>query len=224
LSARSKARCDWRKLKRPPIPRSVASPDAANRTATPNKRPRSCEDATEVRQSTDHITSHKTWGESRSLRLKDFDYTSPGVAYHISIGANERRSIFAEPFINQKVIGALRSSAELYGYELIAYCLMPDHLHVLVQAGERPKDLRRFVRGFKSYCTAASHVTPSKRLWQRGFYEHILRKEENAADVAEYILNNPIRKGLVEERDQYEWCELVERRDRSHDATDTNPV
>lgn len=169
-----------------------------------------------------HVPPYKTWGKSRSLRLKDFDYESPGVIYYITIGTNRKENTFTKPSINEKVINTLKESARLYGYNLIAYCLMPDHLHILVQASDNPRDLRGFVRGFKSYCSVATPVATNIKLWQRGFYEHILRKEDNVADVSEYILNNPVRKGLVQERGQYKWRELIreiQRRDGSHDAT-----
>ena len=70
------------------------------------------------------------------------------------------------------------------------------------------------MRGFKSCCSiatrsAAAPVATRMKLWQRGFYEHIIRKEENIADVAEYILNNPVRQGLVQDGEYYEWCELT---------------
>jgi len=72
------------------------------------------------------------------------------------------------------------------------------------------------VRGFKSYCSIATRsvATPvatktNAKLWQRGFYEHILRKEENIGDIAEYILNNPVRKGLAQSRDHYRWCGMM---------------
>ena len=164
----------------------------------------------------------KTWGKSHSIRLKHFDYASPGVVYHITIGTYQKQAVFIAPQINQQTIDTLKSSVDLYGYTLIAYCLMPDHLHILIQAGDKPKDLKVFVRGFKSYCSVATPVATKSKLWQRSFYEHILRKEENIIDVAEYILNNPVRKGLVQDRNHYKWCELVcndGHRDRSHDAT-----
>ena len=160
-------------------------------------------------------TTYKTWRQRRSIRLKDFDYASPGVAYHITIGTHQNQNFFTKPSINHHIIGVLKDSSKIYGYRLIAYCLMPDHLHILTQAGENPKDLREFMRGFKSFCSVAApmptnNVTDNK-LWQRGFYEHILRVEENVAEVAEYILNNPIRKGLVRDRGQYKWCGLNEQ-------------
>jgi len=144
---------------------------------------------------------YKTWRKSRSLRLKDFDYSSPWFAYHIIIGTGENRDVFSDPAINREIIKTLKTSAKLYGYQLLSYCLMPDHVHILVQATESPKDLRRFIRGFKSFSTKSV----GKNLWQRSFYEHILRREENLVDVARYILNNPVRKGLVEEYKQYKW-------------------
>jgi putative transposase len=183
--------------------------------ATNNKRAtgdKNCSVATPVAMDS---AAYKTWGRRRSIRLKDFDYTSPGVVYHITIGTPQKQSFFTKPSINQQIIYALKKSTDLYRYQLIAYCLMPDHLHILAQAGEHPKDLREFVRGFKSYCSVATRVATKNKLdnklWQRGFYEHILRKEENVAETAEYILNNPIRRGLVQDRERYKWCELIEQ-------------
>jgi len=181
----------------------------------------------QAKGNTNYVPPYKTWGKSRSLRLKDFDYESPGIIYHITIGTNRKENTFTKPSINEKVINTLKESVRLYGYNLIAYCLMPDHLHILVQASDNPRDLRVFVRGFKSYCSVANRsvatpVATNIKLWQRGFYEHILRKEDNVADVSAYILSNPVRKGLVQERGQYKWCELIreiQRRDGSHDAT-----
>jgi putative transposase len=136
---------------------------------------------------------YKTWGRSRSTRLRYFDYAAPNVAYHVIIGAQDRRAIFSDELTNKRITGLLSRSAQMHGYSVLAYCLMPDHLHILIQSGKWPHDLRQFIRGFKSSVTRAT----GRRLWQRGFFEHVLRKEENILAVAEYILNNPVRKGLV---------------------------
>jgi REP element-mobilizing transposase RayT len=175
-----------------PNPRSVASPEATNNSLNnPHTKK--------------YSPPYKTWGQSRSLRLRDFDYCSPYIIYHITIGSTDRKTLFVKPGLNRTVIETLKKSAPLYGYRLIAYSLLPDHLHILVQAEENPKDLRNFVRAFKSYSTKET----ARKLWQRGFYEHILRKEEKTIEVAEYILNNPVRKGLVEKMEDYPWSEFV---------------
>ncbi|MCK4597910.1 transposase [bacterium] len=160
----------------------------------------------------------KTWGKSRSLRLPDFDYASPWIVYHVNIRSKDKKRIFRSSSINEKVVEVLKSSVDLYGYHLLSYCLMPDHLHILVQAGESPKNLESFVRGFKSYNSKLA----KQHLWQRGFYERILRKEESLADVAQYILDNPVRKRIVEDSEQFKWCELLVE-DFGNDSSQKRP-
>jgi putative transposase len=147
---------------------------------------------------------YKTWRKRLSNRLKSFDYTAPGVAYHVILSISRQSQPFTNTGTNSSVVDVIKRACGLHDYTLIAYCLMPDHLHLLVQCGESRRDLKDFVGAFKSY---ANKVT-GRRLWQRGFYEHVVRKDEHVLAVAEYILNNPVRKGLVAERKEYRWGEL----------------
>lgn len=78
---------------------------------------------------------------------------------------------------------------------------MPDHLHLLLAGGER-SDLGRMMKTFKqisSYRIKESYIKESygKPLWQRSYFDHVLRKDEDMAKVARYIWGNPVRKGLV---------------------------
>ena len=147
---------------------------------------------------------YKTWRKRRSNRLKSFDYTAPGVAYHVILSTLGRAQVFTDPEINSSLVEVIREVSKLHDYTLTAYCLMPDHLHLLVQCGESRRDLKDLVGALKSYSTKVA----GRKLWQRGFYEHVLRKDEHLLVVAEYILNNPVRKGLVVEREEYRWGEL----------------
>ena len=86
---------------------------------------------------------------------------------------------------------------------LIAYCLMPDHVHLLVrpEGGENVVD---FVRRVKSRATRVYWSEGGAgRLWQRGFYDHILREDEDLEHVVRYVLANPVRAGLVSELTEY---------------------
>ena len=77
---------------------------------------------------------------------------------------------------------------------LFAWCIMPDHIHLLIS----DKDIISFIRAFKGRLTPrARAICPGKKLWQRSFYEHVLRGTESAMDVAGYIYENPVRCGLV---------------------------
>ncbi len=81
-------------------------------------------------------------------------------------------------------VQVMHESANVSEIKLFAWCIMPDHIHFLIQ-GSR---LIEFVRKFKGKMTPfARTIDPSKRLWQRSFFDHALRKEETLLDVACYI-------------------------------------
>ncbi len=85
-----------------------------------------------------------------------------------------------------------------------AYCFMPDHVHLLLSPAENGRDPIAFVQGYKSRST---HIYWGEggtgKLWQRSFYDHILRKHEDVKKIARYIFGNPVRKGLVEDYRSY---------------------
>jgi REP element-mobilizing transposase RayT len=98
----------------------------------------------------------------------------------------------------------LRTSADEHGMEVLAYCLMPDHVHLLLAAREKA-DLPVFMRTFKQrtgyYCKKA--LGWDGPFWQKSYYDHILRSEERLESVAGYVWANPVRAGLVEDADGY---------------------
>ena len=88
------------------------------------------------------------------------------------------------------------------GMKIYAWCIMPDHLHMLLQG----QKVIEFMRVFKGRLTPAARAAePGRRLWQRSFYDHALRKEESLADVACYIWENPVRVKIVAEPIEYVW-------------------
>ena len=89
-------------------------------------------------------------------------------------------------------------------YRVIAYCLMPDHVHCLVDSGEGDMSLSAWVRNLKGLATKLIRPLAGKPpLWQRGFYDHIVRSDESIPALAEYVIHNPVRAGLVETAEAY---------------------
>jgi len=88
------------------------------------------------------------------------------------------------------------------GINIYAYCFMPDHLHILLGSDERT-DIVKCIRKFKQLTGYRVKSQFGFTLWQKSFYDHILRKEENIREVARYILENPVRKGLVDDFRNY---------------------
>ena len=88
------------------------------------------------------------------------------------------------------------------GSKLYAWCIMPDHVHLLLQ-DKNPVD---FIRLFKGPMTQkARFIEKGRKLWQRSFHDHGLRKEEDLEDAARYIWENPVRKRLVDHAPNYIW-------------------
>ncbi|HAL61782.1 MAG TPA: IS200/IS605 family transposase [Chloroflexi bacterium] len=88
---------------------------------------------------------------------------------------------------------------------------MPDHLHLLVQPPGDGTTVSRFVQELKSMTTRLYwKLGGAGKLWQRGFYDHILREDEDLTTVGEYILHNPIRKGLIESAEKYPYSGVMD--------------
>ncbi|MDP2662928.1 MAG: transposase [Dehalococcoidia bacterium] len=83
-------------------------------------------------------------------------------------------------------------------WRVYAYCLMPDHLHLALSPAPGKGGLQHLLQGFKSYTTRLAWKQGLQGvLWQRSYYDHVARREEDAAAICRYILQNPARKGLV---------------------------
>ncbi len=80
---------------------------------------------------------------------------------------------------------------------------MPDHAHLLVEGLTGGASLRRFVKMAKQRSGAAYALASGHPLWQKGYYERVLRHDEEAQHVARYIVANPVRAGLVRSPDEY---------------------
>jgi putative transposase len=80
---------------------------------------------------------------------------------------------------------------------------MPDHLHALVEGMRDDCDLRRLARVFKQRSSFQWKRRMKGDLWQRSYFEHVLRDDEDTFQVAQYILDNPVRAGLVKSPENY---------------------
>jgi putative transposase len=138
-------------------------------------------------------------------RLPLDTYSLPG-AWHLTIRAAAGTTPFANDALAQEYVGALKASAERYAVDVVAYCAMPDHVHLLVQnlAGI---DLINFVRHFKQATGYSFKQRFGKALWQNSFFDRALRKDEDLETVAHYVWENPVKAGLVESASTYRFSD-----------------
>jgi putative transposase len=139
-----------------------------------------------------------------NIRLPKEVYEIQSQIFSITICTHDRHPLFQNDTRAKIVLDSigegLADQTEQY-----AWCLMPDHLHLLV--APRQRNLADVLNAWKSY--AANRLRREGLdgpCWQRGFCDHALRKEEEIRKVADYIVNNPVRKGLVQNWQDYPFC------------------
>jgi REP element-mobilizing transposase RayT len=146
------------------------------------------------------------------MHLKDFDYTNDNYVYFVTICAENKQHYFVNTKITKVIEDELKFREITKEINLLCYCIMPDHLHILLSLTEDyHKSLQNWVSAFKRYTTRViNELFGIKPLWQKNFYDHVVRKEESLIKIAEYIVNNPVRKGIVSEWEEYPYSKIVE--------------
>jgi REP element-mobilizing transposase RayT len=133
--------------------------------------------------------------ERKNIRLPKENYHGRRL-YFVTLCFQSRRPHGANPRIARWIIGRLRKHAEACEFFVHAYCVMPDHMHVLATGAADTSNLVKFIEAFKQETAVEFEERVHRRLWQFKYYDRILRGDDSADRVAWYIWMNPVRKGL----------------------------
>lgn len=131
--------------------------------------------------------------------------------YFFTLVTYQRQNIFLSPEARLLFLDAINYVKQYRIFELIAYCVLPDHIHLIISLPENDADFstrlslikRRFT---KQYTSRFGGLLPksesyAKRkevgIWQRRFWEHFIRGEEDLNRHIDYIHYNPVKHGLV---------------------------
>jgi len=139
--------------------------------------------------------------EKSSPRLKGFLYVG-SYSYSITLCTHDRKPYLKQQELVSMIIEHLRNSTLKYGFNVIVYTFMPDHLHLLLE-GREESDLKRFMKILKQMTGYYFKKQYGETLWHLSYYDHIIRKEEDILAAAKYILENPVRKGFVVDFREY---------------------
>jgi len=174
----------------------------------------------------------------RSIRLQDYDYTLAG-AYFVTIVTQDRRCLFGEVVngefqanvFGQIVLNEWEKSGQIRKeIELDAFVVMPNHVHGIIviaagmgratgrsplQLGPAKRSVGAFVGGFKAAVTQRINGTrgmPGVSVWQRNYFEHVIRNEASLNRIRQYIADNPMRwefdrenPGTLDPEAKYAW-------------------
>ena len=137
-------------------------------------------------------------------RLRSGRHSQSGHIYMITMVTAERRRVFEQFSAARTLIGYLKTENDLQRANTVAFVVMPDHLHWLMQLGESAT-LSQVVRGVKSL---TSHRL-GYPVWQRGYHDHAVRHDEDLKAMSRYVIANPIRAGLVSSVGDYPHWDAV---------------
>ncbi len=138
-----------------------------------------------------------------SPKLRIGRASMPGHYYAVTLIVDGRRRLFSDSRLARCLATELAPDALGIRFKPLAWTIMPDHAHLLVELGET--SLSRCMQILKSRTSrelGRLRRCPG-RLWQQGFYDHCLRGDEDLLNQARYILNNPVRGALVERPGDY---------------------
>jgi putative transposase len=133
---------------------------------------------------------------SRPRRIDGFDYIGLH-RYSVTFCTAERSHTLADAAIASLVLTHFRRTAAARSFSILTYCLMPDHVHLLVEGTTPAADFRRFMKCLKQASGQAYSHQAGKRLWQEGYYDRVLRPDDDSRPAARYIVANPVRAGLA---------------------------
>ena len=142
----------------------------------------------------------------KKIRLDQRMYHVPGLPCSVTICIKGRKCIFEDKSLSSDFLDLLGNHAKRVDIPLYAYCIMPDHIHLLMSASPK-KGIVEFVREVKSLSTRIFwKYGYTGKIWQASFYDHFLREDEDLQTVTGYILNNPVRRGIVKKWEDYGFC------------------
>jgi putative transposase len=140
--------------------------------------------------------------ERKRIRLERGRYRGRGL-FFLTFCTADREPIFVSAELAEWMVRRLRELAVRYSFQLHAWCLMPDHLHVLIAGALDTSDIMFFAARFKQATAFEGKRLFGKTLWQTHFYDHIVRGDEAGECIAAYIWWNPVRKGLCSDARDY---------------------
>ncbi|PKM10009.1 MAG: transposase [Gammaproteobacteria bacterium HGW-Gammaproteobacteria-3] len=142
--------------------------------------------------------------QAHGSHLRKGRVSEAGRVYLLTMVTKNRRRVFADFAAARVAVCCLHSDAVRKSGQILAFVVMPDHVHWLLALGQKAS-VSGAVRVFRAKVSLAL----GEKIWQKGFYDRGLRAEEDVAAVARYIIANPLRAGLVDSVGDYPHWDAV---------------
>jgi len=138
-----------------------------------------------------------------SHRLRTGRCTESGRIYLLTTNTYDRMPIFNDFGLGRLVVVQFRKAEDLGFANSLAWVVMPDHFHWLIEL--RKGSLGGLMQRTKSLSSKSVNLHLGRKLclWQSGFHDRALRREDDLVKLARYVVANPLRAGLVKRLGDY---------------------
>ena len=136
---------------------------------------------------------------SRGRYLRNGRHSEFRRPYHVVVCTSGRQPLFHDFSLGRIVIRSLRWHDQRGRTSTFAFVVMPDHIHWLFEL-QSAVPLSQLVMTMKSFTAREINETlgcAGQAVWQRGYFDHAVRREEDLRQIARYIVTNPLRAGIV---------------------------
>src|SRR5438067_9706594 len=125
--------------------------------------------------------------------------------FFVTFRSRRRRKVLATNSVNAAFLEFASRAHAMHNVAVGRYVIMPDHLHLFV-CGPDDFELGRWVGVLKqNLAKQIEHPGTKSPIWQRGFFDHLLRSDESYAQKWNYVRENPVRAGLVRNADDWQY-------------------
>ena len=137
-------------------------------------------------------------------------FSIPGGIYLVTTTTDQRVPLFADFWTGVAVSGCFTDARLLGDTRMLAWVLMPDHVHWMLELGTQT-GLSDMLNRLKSASARRvnRHLERKGAVWARAFFDRALRKEDDLKGMARYVIANPVRAGLVERLGDYPFWDAV---------------
>jgi REP-associated tyrosine transposase len=132
--------------------------------------------------------------------------------YFITTCSFKRRPILASSEVARILFDEWQNARERHGWVVGRYVVMPNHVHFFCSSEMDAKALPRFIQAWKQWTSKriGGELKFAAPIWQKEFFDHVLRSSESYSQKWEYVRENPVRAGLVATADEWPWQGQVE--------------
>jgi len=150
-----------------------------------------------------------------------------GGTYFFTLVTHNRQPIFSDEAAVDILMRAVQQTQKRKPFDLVAYCILYDHLHVLISIPVGDRTFSQIIRNIKRITTIEIRkllTKPELVIWQDRFWEHTIRDEEDLQHHFDYIHYNPVKHGYVEDYGDWAWSSFGQYCDVDPGISKINPA